>query len=486
MYYKLKKDTYVRDFDEFGYIISVGIFNDQVFDKSGCVFIKALKREPKDLESLAEEIAGSFVDVSPGDIVEDIREFFDNLVEDGFVVRGETKEDCISRDKGFSYENVNEIIRSYEDYTPEHIRNDNSTQDVLGEYFLENPHLINFQIELTSKCNERCIHCYIPHKYKDTDIKPELYYSVLDQLEEMRVLHLSLSGGECLVHPRFKEFLRAAKERDFHVSVLSNLLLLDDEIIEIMGEGNKVDVQTSLYSMIPEHHDMVTTVKGSFEKTKDAILKLIDNDVPVQISCPTMNANKNDFLGVIQWAHQHKIRAYTDYAIMAQYDHDTKNLANRLSPEDVREVILDILKEDTDYQKQIMAEDFETHMTAINNDAEEPFCGVGISSCCMVANGNIYPCSGWQSYVCGNLYEESLKEIWLNSKKMNYLRNLRKKDIPQCLNCENRAFCSPCLSRFANESPTGNPLEIATHFCSIACINRETVLARRDRMMSKG
>ena len=45
--------------------------------------------------------------------------------------------------------------------------------------------------------------------------------------------------------------------------------------------------------MNPEIHDKITTVKGSFEKTKAAIEKLVAADVPVQISCPLMKANKD-------------------------------------------------------------------------------------------------------------------------------------------------------------------------------------------------
>nr|WP_256254716.1 SPASM domain-containing protein [Treponema phagedenis] len=49
----------------------------------------------------------------------------------------------------------------------------------------------------------------------------------------------------------------------------------------------------------------------------------------------------------------------------------------------------------------------------------------------MVANGNVYPCAGWQDYVCGNVNESSLKDIWYHSKKMNFLRNIRNKDFPE-------------------------------------------------------
>ena len=99
----------------------------------------------------------------------------------------------------------------------------------------------------------------------------------------------------------------------------------------------------------------------------------------------------------------------------------------------------------------------------------------------MVANGNVYPCPGWQGYVCGNLYKDTLKNIWFLSKEMNKLRAFKKGDIPECMGCDNRAFCSPCLGRFANESTTGNHLEVAHHFCEVAKVNKKIVMEWRNK-----
>ena len=479
MFYMLRRDCYIREIGDYGYIKSSGLFNDLVFDKSGNNFLKHLVRKSKSLDVLSEEISKEFTDVSDKDIINDVEEFFEILVEDGYAVKGKDYEDCIKNNIGFDYSNIKQITIE-ENYTPKNIRSENDTQDVLDNYFKTHPYLSNFQIELTSKCNERCIHCYIPHKYKIDNIDCNLYYSVLDQLKEMGALGLTLSGGEPMVHPNFKEFLKAAKERDFYVHVLTNLTLLDDEIIEIMKSGNVCGVQVSLYSMSPEHHDAITTIKGSFEKTKNAILKLIENNIPVQISCPVMKVNKDDVCEVIKWGHEHKIRVLTDYAIMAEYNHDTGNLVNRLDPEECRKVIEDIIEYDEGYKEQINElinnENFEKYLNEspkINPD--DAFCGAGINTACMVSNGSVYPCPGWQGYICGSLKEQTLEEIWNKSTLFLYLRGLKQTAIQKCFECKNRKFCSPCLCRFANESKTGNPLEVATHFCDVTEINKQVV-----------
>jgi radical SAM protein with 4Fe4S-binding SPASM domain len=296
----------------------------------------------------------------------------------------------------------------------------------------------------------------------------------------MGLLSLTLSGGEPMAHPLFCSFLSKAKEYDFSVNILSNLTLLNDEIIAEMKANRLSSVQVSLYSMKSEIHDDITQLRGSFGKTKASILKLIENDIPLQISCPTMKQNKNCYVDVLNWAYKHKIRAETDYIMMARSDRNTGNLDNRLSLDEVGQVINDIIGNNIKYQEEMKQADIEA---ADNRDiSNDIVCGVCIDSLCMVANGNIYPCAGWQSYVCGNLREQSLRDIWENSPRVKYLRGLRKKDFPQCLSCQDKSFCAMCMVRNANENQKGDPLRINEHFCKVAKLNRKIVLDWKEKL----
>jgi MoaA/NifB/PqqE/SkfB family radical SAM enzyme len=80
----------------------------------------------------------------------------------------------------FSYKALNpKTIKN--DFTPVIMRAKKSTQEYLEEYFKCNPYLLSLQIELTSKCNERCLHCYIPHENKTEDIEVDVFYDILEQ-----------------------------------------------------------------------------------------------------------------------------------------------------------------------------------------------------------------------------------------------------------------------------------------------------------------
>jgi len=471
--YRQKFDTFIRQYDDVGYIYSKKDHGDRVFDSVGAVFLGALSRKPQTLQELIEKIYPQFINIEKETLTADVEEFYTLLEEDGFIVSGNSEMELDVKDKRFSYSELElKIIKN--DFTPIVKRSDVSTQFFLENHFKDKPHLISLQIELTSRCNERCVHCYIPHENKLVDIDDDLFYNVLEQCKEMGLLDLTFSGGEPMLHPHFIDYLRKAKEYDFSINVLTNLTLLNDDIIKEMRANRLSSVQVSLYSMKPDVHDAITMQKGSFYKTHDAILKLIENDIPLQISCPAMKQNKNDFIDVLKWANKHNVRAKTDYIMMARYDGTIDNLDNRLSIDEVGTVINQIMEYDADYELSVENADFDVMQKRC--DSEDIVCGICVSSICMIANGNVYPCSGWQNRILGSLKTQTLKDIWKNSKEVIFLRNIRKKDFPECQKCEDRLFCSMCMVRNANENAEGDPFKINMHFCKVSALNKKITL----------
>ena len=228
MLWRQKFDTFIRVYDgEVGYLTNRGNFKDMVADASGAVFLRALSRQPRPFAEMLRELQESFSGVEPGELARDAAEFYGKLEEDGFIVSGASPEELDRKDARFSYaELLPKTMR--EDFTPEIPRADKDTQAYLEDYFKHRPQLFQFQFELTGRCNERCLHCYIPQGKKSGDIAPELFSRVLEECREMGVLSLTFSGGEPMLHPRFTDFLREAKQYDFSINVLSNLTLLND------------------------------------------------------------------------------------------------------------------------------------------------------------------------------------------------------------------------------------------------------------------
>ena len=475
MLVRQSKNSFIRIYDncELGYISNQLTKYDRTYNESGAVFLSQISRQPKDIRTIVDNISSIYSEVDSRTIANDFMSFVEELSESQFVVMGESLEELDQKDLAFSYSSNSP--KTFTDYYPQKTKQ--KVQRDTEEFFLRHdqrkPRLASLQFELTSRCNERCIHCYIPNGKKNAgfDMSFERFKYILDQYAEMGGLQVTLSGGEALMNKDIAKILLYCREKDMQISLLTNLISLKNELIPILKDVNLSLIQVSLYSMDAEKHDSITTIKGSFEKTKTAIEKLHNADIPVQISCPIMKANKDGYDEVMKYAQRLRMKAQTDYIMMAQADLNTSNLANRISIEETEKVIRDIMENDVDYQTETLAQD---PLSSISEEefAEMSLCGAGLNDLCVTVNGDIYPCAGWQGFVVGNVFRESLKEIWEHSPKLEQIRKIKQKDFPKCLKCEARDFCNMCLVRNYNESG-GDMFKINEHFCKVAFLNKQ-------------
>lgn len=167
MFYRQSRDTYIRSIGEYGYIYSQLTKHDRTYTQEGRAFLEVLSREPQSLETLATKASEYFDDITPADVQDDLKEFLDSLIADRYLVSGETAEECAAKDTYFSYaENPKTLFTYNAQQNPDDEKLYADTQEVLGDYYREHPQIHNCQIETTNRCNERCIHCYIPHELK--------------------------------------------------------------------------------------------------------------------------------------------------------------------------------------------------------------------------------------------------------------------------------------------------------------------------------
>lgn len=487
MLVKQSKNSFIRCTEKYGYITNQLTRQDRVYDDIGAIFLKQISRKPISIEDAVSQLAKVY-DESFDTLMSDFKEFCDDLAMNNFIVMGGSEDELNAKDEDFTYD-TKAPFTVRDDFSQETATKVNeNTQDYFLEEVQGRPLISSLQFELSSRCNERCIHCYIPNgkKNKGFEFPLQKIKSVIDEFAEMGGIHITLSGGEAFLHKDILEICRYCREKDLKISILSNLISLKDEQIPLLKSFNLSLIQTSLYSMDPQIHDTITTVKGSFQKTKSAIEKLVAADIPVQISCPLMKANKNGYPEVLKYARKLKIKARTDYIMMAQADLDTSNLANRLSLEETEKVIRDIFDYDLDYQALTLNQKPKNEEIKFDKERflNRPVCGVGYDNCCITVNGDVYPCAGWQNYVLGNVYKQSLQEIWENSERVKALRKITNASFPKCNECEAFNYCNRCLVRSYNES-NGDMFALPKHFCDIAFLNMRIAKEYEEKLMSK-
>lgn len=484
MLVRQSKNSFIRTTDRYGYITNQLTRHDRTYDEAGADWLREINRTPQNLDDIVKRLMALYEDAKFEVIRQDFLEFVISLAKDKFIVIGETIEELDAKDEDFTYsvEIPKTLAENFYQFTEENISE--NTQDFFLEEVQGRPLISSIQFELSSRCNERCIHCYIPNDKKNHgfDMPTPKVKSIIDEFAEMGGIHVTLSGGEAFLHKDIIEILRYCREKDLKISVLSNLISLKDDQIEALKEVNLSLIQVSLYSMDPDIHDFITTVKGSFEKTKASIEKLVAADIPIQISCPIMKANRKGYEKVLEYARKLKVKAQTDYIMMARSDLDTDNLANRLSLDETEEVLRCIIENDAQYKEDTLQQLPISDEIKFNLERymKQPVCGVGYDNCCITANGDVYPCAGWQDYTLGNVYKQSLKEIWENSERVRQLRKITQSSFPQCLECEARDYCARCLVRNYNESG-GDMFAVNHHFCDVAFLNKKLVEEYKEK-----
>jgi len=473
MLMRLSKNAFVRQFGPFTYVKERVRAFDQMF-RDAEPFFRWITREPMEHDEIVRRICSVYEGADAEEVARDFNEFMTPLIAAKVVLTGGTSAELDAAEESFSYDVANP--KTMDTHRPVASKEAFETlpQKVLGDWFTEHPTVFTLQMDITQACTERCIHCYIP-EYNPVFLPFEQVKKVIDEFSAMGGLTLTLSGGECMMHPDFDRIVRYAREKDLIVGVLSNLTLCDDTKIKLLQETEST-VQVSLYSMNPETHDAITRRPGSWLATKTAIEKIRLAQIPCRISCPTMKLNYKDYLGVLEYARSLKMDAQTDFIIMGKMDCDTSNLACRLDLAESRHILQDIVFRSVPMKSEYFSPGKKAKMRTDEQFAADKICGACVDSVCLDADGNYYPCPAFGGVKLGNCYKHTLDWVWRKSPEALRIRAVRGRDFPKCVHCENRDYCSICMCKNYNE--TGDMLKPTEHFCNVAAINREVVEER--------
>ena len=99
---------------------------------------------------------------------------------------------------------------------------------------------------------------------------------------------------------------------------------------------------------------------------------------------------------------------------------------------------------------------------------ESSICDAGISCCAVSPMGDVYPCPEWLSYHLGNIYDQSLTDIWNKSTTIKLLRRInQQKNFKMCLECDSIDFCKRCFAYYEQDNK-GELLRISKKNCEDA------------------
>jgi MoaA/NifB/PqqE/SkfB family radical SAM enzyme len=111
---------------------------------------------------------------------------------------------------------------------------------------------IDGMIELTSRCNLGCIHCYVNQpvhapEVQARELTTERLVRLVAEIGDAGGLFLTLSGGEVFVRPDFPELYLAALRAGLIVSVFSNGTMVTERLAGLFDQHRPHQIEITLY-----------------------------------------------------------------------------------------------------------------------------------------------------------------------------------------------------------------------------------------------
>ena len=329
--------------------------------------------------------------------------------------------------------------------------------------------------ELTERCNNRCIHCYINQDENDNSLKSREMSSdwirkIVSEATDLGCMNVKFTGGEPLLREDFSEIYLNTRRCGVAISLLTNATLIDDNIAALFQKyppGKPVEI--TLYGMSESGYRMVSGIRHGFNAAMAGVKRLTANKIPFILKGIYLNNNFEELQLLEEFARNHCFKNIlpgfsTNFNLRARKDNEKKDnqiKKLRATPEETLALLTRDTKKYIDDRK-IFAEKY------MRPPGELIFnCGCGNSGT-IDAYGRLQPClllrhpDVTYNLTKGSL-QEALEQVFPQMRKM---KAQNPDYLKRCAKCFLHGLCEQCAAHSWMEHGTlDTPVE---YLCEIA------------------
>lgn len=298
--------------------------------------------------------------------------------------------------------------------------------------------LLSMELELTRRCNLRCIYCYAA---AGESLANELAYEeICDAVDQAIALGaqriIVLGGGEPLAYGRLPELLLFLHGRGVGVDLFTNGALLTPELAALVVEL-RVHPVVKMNSLDPALQDLLAGRAGAFADIRRGLELLLaagypQPELPLGVQTVICAQNLPELPVMWAWIRERGLTPY--FETLTLQGRAREHLDLLVSPDDLRRL-------------------FET-LAAIDRERfglswtpRPPIAGLcctrHLYTCTVTVTGDVLPCPGVNIAV-GNLRAAPLAEILAQSPVIQDLRDVRNRIKGKCRTCADREACYGC------------------------------------------
>jgi len=139
------------------------------------------------------------------------------------------------------------------------------------------PVLEHLDIELTERCNNDCVHCFIRLPQNDEvarrrEMTTTEVEAVLTEAAALGALSVRFTGGEPLLREDFEELYVFARRLGLRVVLFTNARLLTPEVVELLARIPPLGlIEVSAYGMSAASYETVTRRRGAYAEFRRGV-----------------------------------------------------------------------------------------------------------------------------------------------------------------------------------------------------------------------
>ncbi len=316
-------------------------------------------------------------------------------------------------------------------------------------------------LELTRRCNLRCVHCYLggsvqDHAAADCELRTDEVLALLDEITAAGCLNLLVTGGEPLLRQDFPVIYRYAKKKGLLVTVFTNATLVTPALADLFAELPPRLVEISVYGATAGTCEKVTGVRGSYSLCRKGIDTLLDRGVHIGLKTMLLTLNRHELSDLRVLAGDLNVTFRFDAAVSPCLDGETAPLQYRVPARDAVDDEFsdpDRIQSYTQFLQEFVPDHGGDHLYR---------CGAGMTSFHIDPFGRMQPCL-MTSTPSLSLRENDFMTGW--QEVLPRIREQRFQGEHSCRRCDTMLLCGYCPP-FARLE-TGSEAGCSAYLCEL-------------------
>lgn len=316
--------------------------------------------------------------------------------------------------------------------------------------------------EITRRCNLACVHCRAsagkgPYP---NELKTRECLRLLDDIASFSKPVIILTGGEPLLREDIFEVATYGNKKGLRLVMAVNGTLVDETMARKMQDAGIQRMSVSIDGATAESHDRFRQVPGAFEGALRGIRIAKKVGLEFQINTTITRHNSQELPAILDLAIDLGAAAHHIF-LLVPTGRGKQLIDQQIAAQEYEEILTwfyDQKAQSPLHLKATCAPQFyrilrqkarkEGKNVTYQNfglDATTRGCLGGVSFCFISHVGQVQPC-GYLELNCGNIRENTLEQIWTNSRIFRDLRDFNGYK-GRCGLCEYRKVCGGCRAR---------------------------------------